>query len=207
MDMDRLIVAFDKSLRTLFAPAQTARPMPGEDVAEGELTDGERAAAAALMRVNHAGEVCAQALYQGQALTARNPVAKDALDQAAREETEHLAWTERRIEALGGRRSLLNPLWYAGSFAIGAAAGVLGDRWNLGFLAETERQVVNHLEGHLQRMPANDTKSRAILEQMRDDEARHATSALKHGAAELPPPARFAMRIASRIMTRTAHWI
>ena len=207
MDMDRLIVAFDKSLRTLFAPAQTARPMPGEDVAEGELTDGERAAAAALMRVNHAGEVCAQALYQGQALTARNPVAKDALDQAAREETEHLAWTERRIEALGGRKSLLNPLWYAGSFAIGAAAGVLGDRWNLGFLAETERQVVNHLEGHLQRMPANDAKSRAILEQMRDDEARHATSALKHGAVQLPPPARFAMRIASRIMTRTAHWI
>jgi 3-demethoxyubiquinol 3-hydroxylase len=207
MDIDRFIVAFDKSLRTLFAPAQTARPVPGEEVSEGELTDRERAAAAALMRVNHAGEVCAQALYQGQALTARNPVAKDALDQAAREETEHLAWTERRIEALGGRKSLLNPLWYAGSFAIGAAAGVLGDRWNLGFLVETERQVVNHLEGHLQRMPANDTKSRAILEQMRDDEARHATSALKHGAAELPPPARFAMRIASRIMTRTAHWI
>jgi 3-demethoxyubiquinol 3-hydroxylase len=207
MDIDRFIVAFDKSLRTLFAPAQTARPVPGEKVSEGELTDRERAAAAALMRVNHAGEVCAQALYQGQALTARNPVAKDALDQAAREETEHLAWTERRIEALGGRKSLLNPLWYAGSFAIGAAAGVLGDRWNLGFLVETERQVVNHLEGHLQRMPANDTKSRAILEQMRDDEARHATSALKHGAAELPPPARFAMRIASRIMTRTAHWI
>jgi ubiquinone biosynthesis monooxygenase Coq7 len=207
MDIDRFIVAFDKGLRTLLAPAQTARPVPGDQLPEGQLDDRERDAAAALMRVNHAGEICAQALYQGQALTARNEAARNALAQAAREETEHLAWTERRIEALGGRKSLLNPLWYAGSFAIGAAAGVLGDRWNLGFLAETERQVVKHLESHLHRMPANDAKSHAILEQMREDEARHATSALKHGGAELPAPAKLAMRIASRVMTRTAYWV
>jgi ubiquinone biosynthesis monooxygenase Coq7 len=159
------------------------------------------------MRVNHSGEICAQALYHGQALTARDAQAKDALEHAAQEETEHLAWTERRIEELGGRKSLLNPLWYASSFAIGAAAGLLGDRWNLGFLAETERQVVAHLEGHLRRVPAEDEKSRAILEQMKDDESRHATSALQHGAAALPGPARFVMRLASRVMTRAAFWV
>ena len=144
--------------------------------------------AAALMRVNHTGEVCAQALYQGQALTARSSVAQAALEHAAREETEHLAWTGQRIEELGGRRSALNPLWYAGSFAIGAAAGLLGDRWNLGFLAETERQVVEHLDGHLHKLPSEDQKSRAIVAEMRMDEARHATTALEHGAADLPLP-------------------
>jgi len=159
------------------------------------------------MRVNHAGEICAQALYQGQALTARNPESKSALDRAAQEETEHLAWTGRRIEELGGRQSLLNPLFYAGSFAIGAAAGLLGDRWNLGFLAETERQVVAHLEGHLTRLPAGDEKSRAVVEQMKDDEARHATSAMEHGGAELPAPAKAAMRAASKVMTGTSYWI
>jgi ubiquinone biosynthesis monooxygenase Coq7 len=206
-DIDRLIIGIDRGLRTVFAPAQSLRPIPGEALPEAELDAPARAAAAALMRVNHAGEVCAQALYQGQALTARDSGARQALEQAAQEETEHLAWTERRIDELGGRKSLLNPLWYAGSFAIGAAAGLLGDRWNLGFLAETERQVVAHLEGHLERLPAADEKSRAILEQMKQDEARHATSALSHGAAELPEPARLAMRLASRVMTETAYWL
>ena len=159
------------------------------------------------MRVNHSGEVCAQALYQGQALTAREPSARRALEQAAAEETEHLAWTERRIAALGGSKSVLNPLFYAGSFVIGAASGLLGDKWNLGFLAETERQVAHHLEGHLQRLPAEDRKSRAILEQMRDDEARHATSASNHGGAELPEPVKAAMKVSSKVMTETAYWL
>ena len=207
MDLDRFIVAFDKGLRTLFAPAQTLRPVPGDALPDVVLSDPERRDVASLMRVNHSGEICAQALYQGQALTARNAQARAALEQAAREETEHLAWTERRIEELGGRKSVLNPFWYAGSFAIGAAAGLLGDRWNLGFLAETERQVVDHLEGHLRRVPAEDSRSRAILEQMREDEARHATSAFRHGASVLPAPARLAMRFASRVMTRTSYWV
>ena len=205
--LDELIVAFDKGLRTVLAPAQSLRPMPGEALPEGALSSESRAQAAALMRVNHSGEICAQALYQGQALTARNPRARAALERAAQEETEHLAWTERRIEALGGRKSLLNPAWYAGSFAIGALAGLLGDRWNLGFLAETEHQVVRHLEGHLQRLPAADEKSRAVLEMMKQDEARHATSAITHGGADLPGPAKAAMRLSSRLMTETAYWL
>jgi ubiquinone biosynthesis monooxygenase Coq7 len=207
IDIDRLITGFDKGLRTLFAPAQSVRPVPGETLSEAPLDERGRALAAALMRVNHTGEICAQALYEGQALTARDTTAKGALEQAAREETEHLAWTERRIEELGGRKSLLNPLFYTTSFAIGVATGLLGDRWNLGFLAETERQVVEHLSGHLERLPAEDGKSRAILEQMREDEGRHATSALEHGAAALPTPARRAMRFASGIMTGTAFWV
>jgi ubiquinone biosynthesis monooxygenase Coq7 len=206
-DIDRLITGFDKGLRTLFAPAPTARAVPGSEQPDAMLDDEERALSAALMRVNHAGEVCAQALYHGQALTARNTVARAALDKAAQEETEHLAWTERRIAELGGRKSLLGPAWYAGSFALGAVAGLAGDKWNLGFLGETERQVVKHLEGHLERLPAADRKSRAILEQMKDDESRHATSAYKHGAAELPWPVRALMRASSRAMTRTAYWI
>ena len=205
--LDELIVAFDKGLRTVFAPAQSLREVPGARLPEAGMTESEKAHAAALMRVNHSGEICAQALYQGQALTARNPRARAALEQAAREETEHLAWTEQRIEALGGRKSLLNPAWYAGSFALGALAGLAGDRWNLGFLAETERQVVAHLEGHLRRLPAGDHKSRAVLEQMRDDEARHATSAISHGGAELPEPAKAAMRASSKVMTETAFWL
>ena len=205
--LDELIVAFDKGLRTVFAPAQSVRPTPGASLPESGLTEAEKAHAAALMRVNHAGEICAQALYQGQALTARNPRARAALEQAAREETEHLAWTERRIEELGGRKSLLNPAWYAGSFAMGALAGLAGDRWNLGFLAETERQVVAHLDGHLKRLPAEDRRSRAVLERMKEDEARHATSAIKQGGAELPEPAKAAMRLSSKVMTETAFWI
>jgi len=205
--LDELIVAFDKGLRTVFAPAQSLRPIPGDALAEADLTSEQRTHAAALMRVNHSGEICAQALYQGQALAARNTRARAALERAAQEETEHLAWTERRIEALGGRKSLLNPAWYAGSFAIGVLAGLLGDRWNLGFLAETERQVVKHLEGHVQRFPAADEKSRAVLEKMKEDEARHATSAISHGGGELPEPAKLAMRVSSRVMTETAYWI
>lgn len=205
--IDRLIVSFDRGLRTLFAPAMSARELPGEHLPEGEMSPAERAHAAALMRVNHTGEVCAQALYQGQALTARSSDAQAALERAAAEETEHLAWTELRIEALGGRKSLLNPIWYVGSFAAGAAAGLLGDRWNLGFLAETERQVVEHLEGHLHALPGSDHKSRAIVGEMRLDEARHATTALEQGGSELPAPARALMRVASAVMTRTTYWI
>ena len=205
--LDELIVAFDKGLRTVFAPAQSLRATPGRELSEADLTDEQRRLSASLMRVNHAGEICAQALYQGQALTARNARSKAALEQAAREETEHLAWTEGRIEELGGRKSLFNPVWYAGSFALGALAGLAGDRWNLGFLAETERQVVTHLEGHLGRLPEEDARSRAIVEKMKEDEARHATSAVGHGAAELPAPAKAAMRLSSKMMTETAFWI
>ena len=207
LDLDRLITAFDNGLRTLLAPAHSARAVPGAALAEPEMTAPERQVAAALMRVNHTGEICAQALYQGQALTARNATARAALEQAAVEETDHLAWTAQRIEELGGRASLLNPLWYAGSFALGAAAGFLGDKWNLGFLAETERQVEGHLEGHLDRLPAQDEKSRAIVNEMKVDESRHARTAVDHGAAELPEPVTLAMKLGSRIMTRTAYWI
>ena len=206
-DIDRFITGFDKGLRTLFAPAQTLRPVPGEAIPDASLDEAQRQRSASLMRVNHSGEVCAQALYQGQALTARDTAAKQALEQAAQEETEHLAWTERRIAELGGSKSVLNPLFYAGSFAIGAMSGLLGDKWNLGFLAETERQVVRHLEGHLERLPAEDQKSRAIVEQMREDEARHATSALDHGAAELPAPVKAALKASSKLMTETAYWL
>ena len=205
--IDDLIIAFDQGLRTVFAPARSVRATPGDALPDADMDETQRSLAAALMRVNHSGEICAQALYQGQALTARDSAARAALEHAAQEETEHLAWTERRITELGGRKSLLNPLWYAGSFAIGATAGLLGDKWNLGFLAETEHQVVRHLEGHLQRLPVADRKSRAIVEQMRDDEARHATSALRHGGAELPAPVRAAMRLSSRVMTGTAFFV
>ena len=207
LELDRLITAFDNGLRTLLAPAHSARSVPGETVAEPEMSAAERQHAAALMRVNHTGEICAQALYQGQALTARNVEARAALEQAAAEETDHLAWTAQRINELGGRASFLNPLWYAGSFALGAAAGFLGDKWNLGFLAETERQVEGHLEGHLDRLPTQDEKSRAIVNEMKVDEARHARTAVDHGAAELPESVKLAMKVGSRIMTRTAYWI
>ncbi len=207
MRIDDLIIAFDKGLRTVFASARSVRPVPGDTLPEAELDAAQRSLAAALMRVNHSGEICAQALYQGQALTARDSSARAALEQAAQEETEHLAWTERRIAELGGRKSVLNPLWYTGSFAIGAVAGLLGDKWNLGFLAETERQVVRHLEGHLGRLPAGDRKSRAIVGQMCEDEARHATSALRHGGAELPAPVKAAMQASSKVMTGAAYFL
>ena len=205
--LDRAILEFDKSLRTLFAPATSVRPVPGEMLPETRLDESERRHAAALMRVNHVGEVCAQALYQGQSLSSGNPALREELDQAAREETEHLAWTEARISALGGRKSLLNPLWYLGALALGVAAGRLGDRWNLGFLAETERQVEAHLDDQLARLPAADEKSRAVLAQMRTDEVAHAETAVRLGAAELPVPVRAAMKAASRVMTTTAYYL
>ncbi len=201
MDLDRLIIAFDNGLRTLLASPRSARPHPDAAIDEAELAPPERELSAALMRVNHTGEICAQALYQGQALTARNPAARAALEQAAAEETDHLAWTARRIEELGGRTSLLNPLFYAGSFALGAVAGIAGDKWNLGFLAETERQVESHLSGHLGRLPDRDAKSRAIVDSMMTDEARHAQTAVAHGGAELPAPVRQAMKLGSKVMT------
>jgi 3-demethoxyubiquinol 3-hydroxylase len=207
IDLDKFILGVDKGLRTLFAPAQTLRAVPGEALSDVPLDDAQRRLAASLMRVNHTGEVCAQALYQGQALTARQPAAKQALEHAAQEETEHLAWTERRIAELGGSKSVLNPLFYAGSFAMGALSGLLGDKWNLGFLAETERQVVQHLEGHLERLPLEDHKSRAILEQILNDEAHHAASALDHGGVELPGPVKAAMKASSKVMTETAYWL
>ncbi|MDH5480193.1 MAG: 2-polyprenyl-3-methyl-6-methoxy-1,4-benzoquinone monooxygenase [Nitrosomonas sp.] len=207
INIDKLIIGFDSALRTLLTPAQTLRPVPGSDLPEGELTDVDKQLSAALMRVNHVGEVCAQALYQGQGLTARNETVQQTLMQAAREETEHLAWTERRIAELGGRKSFLNPFWYGGSFAIGMLAGALGDKWNLGFLAETEQQVGAHLASHLQRLPDNDEKSRAIVSQMRIDEASHATMALSHGGVELPLPVKYTMKFGSKIMTRTAYWV
>jgi ubiquinone biosynthesis monooxygenase Coq7 len=200
-DIDRLIIGFDRALRTLCGPAVSLRPVPGGNLPNPELSAAEKRHAAALMRVNHSGEVCAQALYQGQALTARDTVARDTLERAAAEETEHLAWTAQRIDELGGRISVLNPIFYAGSFAIGALSGLLGDKWNMGFLAETERQVEGHLDGHLDQLPLRDEKSRAIVAQMKVDEARHAQTARTHGAAELPEPVKQAMRVSSRLMT------
>lgn len=203
--IDGLIVEFDKALRTVFAPARSVRARPGGGLPDAPLSEEQRGLAAALMRVNHCGEICAQALYQGQAIMSRDENARKALEQAAREETEHLAWTEERIAELGGRKSLLNPVWYSGSLAIGMVAGVFGDRWNLGFLAETERQVESHLSGHLDRLPAEDQRSRAIVEQMKDDEVNHANTAVALGAHELPAGVKAAMKLASRVMTTVAH--
>jgi len=205
LSIDRLIVEFDRALRTVAGPARASRPSPAARVTESELAPNERAHAAALMRVNHVGEVCAQALYQGQALTARDESARAALGRAAREEEDHLAWSAERIRELGGRPSLLNPLWYAGSLAMGVAAGALGDKWNLAFLAETERQVEEHLSGHLDALPAADLRTRTVVEAMRADEARHRDTALGLGAAELPPAVKTAMRFASRLMTSVAY--
>ncbi len=205
--IDACILEFDKMLRTLFASAASARGMPGADLPEAQMSEAERRRAAALMRVNHCGEICAQALYQGQALTSRDPEIRQALQGAAVEETEHLSWTGRRIAELGGRTSLLNPIWYTGSLALGALAGSLGDKWNLGFLAETERQVERHLDSHLGLLPQQDEKSRAILEQMKNDEIQHATTALEHGGAELPLPVKAAMKASSKIMTSTTYWL
>jgi 3-demethoxyubiquinol 3-hydroxylase len=205
ISLDRLIGEFDRALRAVAGVAQASRPSPAERLPENAIGEQERQHAAALMRVNHVGEVCAQALYQGQALTARDPATRQALDGAAREEEDHLAWSAERIRELNGRLSLLNPLWYAGSFAIGAAAGLLGDKWNFAFLAETERQVEEHLARHLEALPAEDERTRAVVEAMRADEARHRQTALGLGAAELPEPVKRAMRLASRVMTTVAY--
>lgn len=206
-DLDRAITAVDGALRTLFAPASSVRPIPGDSIVTDSLDEAERRLSGRLMRVNHSGEVCAQALYQGQMAVAHDERVKALLGRAAREETEHLAWTQRRLQELGTRKSILDPVWYAGSFAIGAAAGLLGDRWNLGFLAETERQVESHLESHLERLPAQDGRSRAVVEQMKRDEAQHAVNARRQGAAELPGPVKLAMRLSSKLMTGASHWL
>ena len=208
--LDRLIIEFDKGLRTLLAEPVSARPCPAAvpgDVRVDNMQEPQKKHAAALMRVNHCGEVCAQALYNGQSLTTRNPATADALRQASREETEHLAWCEKRINELGGRKSLLNPIFYGSSLVLGALAGALGDKWNLGFLAETERQVGRHLQLHLSQLPDNDVNSRAILQQMQLDEARHAESAVQQGAAALPQPVKAAMQLASKLMTKTSYYL
>lgn len=206
--LDRLIGQLDDALHTVLGPTpKPARPSPAIRLHDAGLPASARELSGRLMRINHVGEICAQALYQGQAATARLAEVHGKMEQAAGEENDHLAWTEERIHELGTHISYLNPLWYAGSFAIGAAAGAIGDKWSLGFVAETEKQVVEHLENHLQRLPAKDRKSRAILEQMRDDESRHATTALESGGVRLPEPVRLLMRYTSKIMTSTAYWI
>lgn len=205
--LDRCITEFDKALRTVFAPAPTIREMPGVELPEADLDDTQRKHTAALMRVNHVGEICAQALYQGQALTSGDPSIRQALGKAAQEETEHLAWTERRINELGGRKSLLNPFWYGGALAFGVIAGKFGDAWNLGFLAETERQVEAHIESHKARLAAEDGRSWKILEQMRLDEVGHADTAVRLGARELPAAVKQIMWLASKVMTKTAYYV
>lgn len=205
--LDRVIAPLDQTLRTLAGSYVAARPYPAENIEETVASSAERRHAAALMRVNHAGEVAAQALYQGQAFIAAGAATRVSLTEAACEETDHLAWCATRIRELGGRTSLLNPLWYAGSFAIGALAGLAGDRTSLGFVAETERQVVEHLESHLHWLPQGDARSRAILRQMSSDEERHGRNAMLAGGAPLPRLARAMMKLTARVMTRTAYWI
>ncbi len=191
----------------VFATASSRRPYPDAGLPEAPMSEVEKRHAAGLMRVNHSGEVCAQALYAGQALTARNPEAQQALLAAAEEETEHLAWCEKRLNELGSHKSFLNPLWYAGSFTLGVVAGALGDKWNLGFLAETERQVEGHLDEHLGSLPEQDAKSRAVVEQMKIDEIKHANTALEYGGAELPGPVKATMQLTSKLLTHGAYRI
>lgn len=204
--LDRLLELADSCLRARFARPVSGRPTPGQPAATPS-DPGSRRHAAGLMRVNHAGEMAAQGLYHGQALTARRPETRAALRKAADEEGAHLAWCRDRLDELGARQSLLDPLWYAGSVAIGALAGLAGDRISLGFMAETERQVERHLASHLERLPADDTRSRAIIQQMRADEIAHGGAAIAAGAAPLPEPMPGIMRVTARIMTRTAYWI
>jgi ubiquinone biosynthesis monooxygenase Coq7 len=206
--LDRFIMELDRGIGTVFGrPPVTERATPAAALPEALLGEEERQRVARLMRVNHAGEVAAQALYQGQALTARLSRVRSQMERAALEENDHLAWCEDRVRELGGQTSLLKPLWYLGSLAIGAMAGWAGDRWSLGFLAETERQVVAHLDSHLQRLPEADEKSRAILAQMREDEQHHATRALQAGGATLPEPVNRLMDLVSSIMTRASYWL
>jgi ubiquinone biosynthesis monooxygenase Coq7 len=205
---DTLLLGLDQALRTLFGqPKTTGRPNPAEGIDDAELDARQRDHIGRLMRIDHTGEVCAQGLYQGQALTARDPATRDAMEQSADEENDHLAWCEQRIEELDGRLSLLNPFWYAGSFAIGATAGVIGDKWSLGFVAETERQVERHLQSHLDQLPAEDRRSRAILEQMKIDEAEHGRKARAQGGAELPGPIKAAMGLAAKVMTKSVYYL
>ena len=206
--LDRALALAGRALATVAAAVPSQRPSPAQSVdQDGELDDAERTLVGSLMRVNHVGEVCAQALYEGQAVTARDPQLREQFEKAAREENDHLVWTRQRLEELGARPSLLNPLWYAGAFALGALAGRLGDRVSLGFMAETERQVEQHLDGHLQRLPAQDAKTRAIVQVMKDEEVQHAQTAVRLGGMNLPAPVRGAMRVAAKVMTTSAHYI
>ena len=201
--LDHLIVAADEALRAVAGVAPAARPSPAGERAEGDQPH----VSAGLMRVNHTGEICAQALYSGQALFARAPNVRQALQTAAAEERDHLAWCRTRLRELGSRPSLLDPAWYAASFGLGVISGLAGDRWSMGFLAETEAQVERHLEGHLERLPATDARSRAVVEQMRADENRHGRMGRGLGARELPLPVKAAMRLCSKVMTRTAYYV
>ena len=206
--LDRLLASANNALRTVAAPAgRSARPNPAEHIIDAELDDRQKAHAAGLMRVNHAGEVCAQALYQGHAAVARDKTIEAQIQEAADEEFDHLAWCEERIHELGENVSKLSPFWYAGAFAIGAASGILGDKWSLGFIAETEKQVCAHLDSHLEALPAEDAKSRAIVEQMRDEEEEHGDHAIEAGAAELPAPVKRLMQLTAKVMTKTAYWV
>jgi len=205
--LDNFIIECDKALKTVAGkPETTARKMPGIDIDEAELTQTEQVLSTRLMRVNHSGEVSAQALYQGQALTAKLPDVKQAMQQAALEENDHLVWCQQRVQFFGGHTSVLNPLWYLGSFAMGAVAGKIGDKWSLGFVAETEKQVVQHLDEHLEQMSPTDLKSRAVLEQMKIDELHHGTIALEAGGAVLPSPVKWGMGLMSKVMTRSSYW-
>jgi ubiquinone biosynthesis monooxygenase Coq7 len=204
---DTLITEFDTGLRTLLAKPHSARMHPDANIAEADLSEAEKKQAGALMRVNHTGEVCAQALYSGQSLTSKSTETTAALKQAAQEETEHLAWCESRITQLGSRTSLLNPLFYLGSFSLGAIAGAVGDKWSLGFVEETEKQVGAHLISHLEKLPQVDQKTRKIIEQMQEDEAKHANEAKQHGAVELPAPVKFLMKQVSKLMTSSSYYL
>jgi 3-demethoxyubiquinol 3-hydroxylase len=206
--IDQLLIAADNALRTLSGAGHAARPSPaGPKLADELLSQPERRHAGGLMRVNHVGEICAQALYQAQALTTRDPHLRQHFESAAREETDHLAWTQQRLDELGEPTSVLNPLWFAGAFAIGLVAGRVSDAISLGFVVETERQVEQHLEGHLSSLPASDLRSRTIVTQMKEDEARHAASAHDAGATPLPRPVQMAMRAAAKVMTTTAYYV
>lgn len=205
--LDQLLGEVDKGLRTVFGPPpRGGRTNPADGIPETELNPRERDIAGRFMRINHAGEICAQGLYQGQALTARLPQVREKMEQAAEEENDHIAWTAERIHELGSHTSWLNPFWYAGSFSLGALAGLAGDRWSLGFVAETEKQVVRHLDGHLARLSETDQKSRAILEQMKVDEGKHATTAISAGAASFPIPVKRLMKFTSRLFTGATYW-
>lgn len=205
---DKLITHFDAALKSVTGTVgMTPRPSPAKTIAEADLSSDQRALAASLMRVNHCGEVCAQALYHGQALTARSSRTANSLKVAAEEETDHLSWCEERIRQLDSHVSYLNPFWYGASFSMGALAGLLGDKINLGFVAATEEEVCRHLDRHLEKLPAQDEKSRQILASMREDEARHAATAIESGGARLPKPVKAVMRGISRLMTRTSYWI
>jgi ubiquinone biosynthesis monooxygenase Coq7 len=206
--IDNAIAEFDKAITTVLgSPETTSRINPADEITTSDLTEQDKLLSARLMRINHAGEVSAQALYQGQALTAKLPHVRQAMNQAALEENDHLVWCQQRLDELDSQTSLLNPLWYSGSFIIGATAGKLGDKWSLGFVAETEKQVVKHLDSHLQQLSRHDEKSRAILEKMKQDELHHGTTALEAGGAALPWPIQTTMSLVSKVMTKTSYWL